>query len=449
MIRQIVYKATFFLLPVLFAVVATAQSGITVSATADRNRILIGEPIVLILKADIPENEAISFFSIDSIQHFEFLEKQKIDTANTSSGTLLTQVIRITSFDSGHWVIPSFLLTENTMTDSIPVDVGFSEFDRNQDYHDIKDVVDVEVKKEKETWWWYVAGAGLLILLVILYFILRKKPKASQVKTETPINPYEDAMRQLAVLQTDRGEAKQYYSLLADIFRQYVSRRKGINSLQKTTDDLILQLKGITIDKNIFDGFVQALRMSDFVKFAKYQPSDDDKKTSWQAIKTAITAIEETEPAISTRETPRHSTETAVIKNERNLKDASKELMDHLIYAMNYAIDQKKEGGSMMPFAVVVTGSKKIIQAYPEGNDYGMKIFEKTIRQEHPDFVVYAGDGSLTVEGKEWAAVLFKAYDKNDSVMYRVAQRYTPKTATREFEKNGNPVFIGTEKNFS
>jgi hypothetical protein len=449
MTRQIVYKATLFLLPVLFAVAASAQSGIVVSAIADRNKILIGQPIELTLKADIPENEAISFFSIDSIPHFEFLEKQKIDTTNTSSGTLLTQVIRITSFDSGHWVIPSFLLSENITTDSIPVDVGFSEFNRNQEYHDIKDVVDVEVEEKKQPWWWYAVGGGLLLLLIILYLVLRKKPVHSQVQVAAPVNAYEDAMSQLSALQVGHYEIKQYYSLLADIFRQYVARRKGISSLQKTTDDLILQLKEITINKGVFDNLVQALRMSDFVKFAKYQPQEEDKKGSLQAIRSAITAIEQTEPAINTRETARHLTETAVAKNERHLKDASKELMDHLLYAMNYAMDQKKEGGVMMPFAVVVKGKEKVIQAYPEGNDYGVKIFEKTIREEHPDFVVYAGDGSLTVEGKEWAAILFKAYDKNDSVMYRVAQRYTPKTATQEFEKNGNPAFIGTEKKFS
>ena len=49
----------------------------------------------------------IRFFQLDSLPHFEFLNKQKIDTTNTGTGTVLSQVIRITSFDSGHWVIPS------------------------------------------------------------------------------------------------------------------------------------------------------------------------------------------------------------------------------------------------------------------------------------------------------------------------------------------------------
>jgi hypothetical protein len=291
MIRQKVYKTIFFFLPVLFAAVAAAQTGTVVSATVDRNRILIGEPIQLTLKADIPENEAISFFTIDSIAHFE-LEKQKIDTTNTSSGTILSQVIRITSFDSGHWVIPSFLLSGNLTTDSIPIDVGYSEFDRNQDYHDIKDIINVEVEKKKETWWWYAAGGGLLLLLLLIYFLTRKKKLVVQ-PAEPPIDPYKEAMGQIEKLQANKPAPKQYYSAMVDVFRQYVFKKKGIRSLQETTDDLVLQLKDLPVSKDNFNQLAQTLRLSDFVKFAKYNPTAEDDAVLLNGIKQSIQAIEQ------------------------------------------------------------------------------------------------------------------------------------------------------------
>jgi hypothetical protein len=292
MTRQIVYKATFFFLPVLFAAVAVAQSGIIVKAVVDRNKIFIGEPIVLTLKADIPENEAISFFSMDSLAHFEFLEQQKIDTANTSSGTVLTQVIRITSFDSGHWVIPSFLLAGNIATDSLPVDVVFSEFDPNQDYHDIKDIIDVKVEKKKQ-WWWYPVGAVVLILLLVLIYFLSKKKKQVVKPAEPLIDPYAEAMKQIEKLQKDKPAPKQYYSAMVDIFRQYVLRKKGIRSLQETTDDLVLQLKNLDMSKDNFNRLVQALRLSDFVKFAKYNPAAEDDIVLVSGIKQSIQEIEQ------------------------------------------------------------------------------------------------------------------------------------------------------------
>ena len=274
--------------------ITRAQNGISVKASVDKNKILIGEPIRLTLEADIPENESIRFFVIDSLPHFEFLEKGKIDTANTSNGTILTQIIRITSFDSGHWVIPSFALTDKFITDTIPVDIGFSPFDPNQAYHDIKDIIEVNPEQKKEKWWWYAAGGGLLLLALLIY-MLRKKKQLPVSAVQEIINPYEEAIRQLEQLQKDKPATKQYYSKLTDILRLYVFRKKGILSLQKTTDDLVIQLKAIGLSKEQFDKLSQALRLSDFVKFAKYIPTPEDDKICFEEITQSIMTIEKLE----------------------------------------------------------------------------------------------------------------------------------------------------------
>ncbi len=125
----------------LAATFLAAQSKTTVNATVDKNRIFIGERIRLTLRADIPENEPIRFFVIDTIPHFE-LDRQRIDTSYTSEGTALKQVISITSFDSGHWVIPALSLGEKITTDTLPIDVVFSPMDSSQAYHDIKDIIE-------------------------------------------------------------------------------------------------------------------------------------------------------------------------------------------------------------------------------------------------------------------------------------------------------------------
>ncbi len=291
MIRRILKNTIYLLLFLMPAQAIWAQSGVKVKATVDRNKILIGEHFTLYLEADIPETEAIRFFDLDTLPHFEFLEKQKIDTSNTSEGTVLKQEIRMTSFDSGRWVIPAMMLDQGIATDSIVMEVVFSSpFDPNQPYHDIKDVLDVEVE-EKEDWWWYAAGGGLLLLLLILWLVLRKKPV--KVKPPPPpVNAYEEAMNDLARLQKEKTAPKIYYSSLVDIFRLYIARKKGISSLQKTTDDLVVQLKSLSIPHQDFDPMAQALRLSDYVKFAKYVPAAEDDRSSIIAIKNAIEAIE-------------------------------------------------------------------------------------------------------------------------------------------------------------
>jgi LPXTG-motif cell wall-anchored protein len=271
---------------------AVAQEKTVVKATVNRTQILIGEPITLTLEADVPEHEPIRFFQLDSIPHFEFLDRQKIDTVNTGSGTVLTQVLQITSFDSGHWVIPSMSLGENLATDSIPIDVGFSPFNPDQPYHDIKEIIEVtpEEKKEQIKWWYIVAGAAALLLILILIFRKKKKPAVEIV--QPPPDPYKKAMEQLKKLQSEKVDAKQYYSRLTDIFRVYVFEKKGIHSLQNTTHDLVAQMRSLDMPKDLFDRLEQGLMLSDFVKFAKYVPSQDNDKNVFDIIVRTIQQIE-------------------------------------------------------------------------------------------------------------------------------------------------------------
>lgn len=292
MIKNIFHKIIFGSTFLVCAITVAAQNKTTVKATVDKNKILIGEPVQLTVEADIPENEPIRFFAIDTLSHFEISGKEKIDTTNTSKGTFLKQVIRITSFDSGHWFIPAIILGENIFTDSIPVDVVFSPFDSTQDYHDIKDIIDVKPAEEKKQWWlWYALGGGTLLVILLLIYLLRKK-KPAVAAAKPIISPYEEAMNQLEKLQKGKPEPKQYYSRLVDIFRVYIFKKKEIHSLQKTTDDLVVQLKGIPIDKEQFEKLSQALRLSDFVKFAKYVPSAEDDTAIFETIKNSITSIE-------------------------------------------------------------------------------------------------------------------------------------------------------------
>ena len=273
----------------------TAQNKTVVRASVDRSQIVIGERIQLKLEADIPENQPIRFFQLDSIPHFEIINPGKIDTANAGSGTSLSQTIYITSFDSGHWVLPALPLgfDETIMTDSIPVDVGFSPFDPQQPYHDVKDVMEVKPVEEKKQGklWWFI-GVGVL-LAVILFFVLRRPKKPVVKPVAAPIDPYKQAMEQLEKLRKEKLTPKAYYSGMTDVFRTYVQKRKGIHSLQQTTGDLVQQLKSIGIEPSLYGELAEILQLSDFVKFAKYETTNADDVRALNTIKKTIEHIEQ------------------------------------------------------------------------------------------------------------------------------------------------------------
>ena len=90
-------------------------------------------------------------------------------------------------------------------TDTIPVDVVFSPMDSTQDYHDIKDIIEVKPPEEKKKWWlWYAIGGGALLIVLLLIYLLRKK-KPVVTAAAPVIDPYEEAMKQLEKLQTGKA----------------------------------------------------------------------------------------------------------------------------------------------------------------------------------------------------------------------------------------------------
>jgi len=270
----------------LFGVASSQRS--SVSATVDKEKILIGEQLQLYLKAVLPKNKVVNWFALDTFSHFEILQQSKIDSQQTTEGLFLQQIITLTSWDSGRWAIPSFNMA-NLKTKPIVVNVSFSPMDPNQPYHDIKDILEVE-KPLQSNWYWYLLGLAVLIALFLLFFPPRQEKSVEPVAVQ-PEDPFKVAMRRLDQLNT-RGEAKPLYTELTDTFRNYLEQRKGIQSLSKTTDDLSVQIRQLQLPQEEYTHVVQTLRLSDMVKFAKYLPQATENEKAIDVIKKNIIAIE-------------------------------------------------------------------------------------------------------------------------------------------------------------
>ncbi|HUB59571.1 MAG TPA: hypothetical protein VL978_02650 [Puia sp.] len=265
-------------------------------ATVDKQKILIGEPVHLMLEATVEGNGPLVWPALDSLPHFDWVEKQGVDS--TVAGTLRSyrQYLTITSFDSGTWSIPRlpFVAGKGTFfTDSIPIQVGYVRIDPSKDYHDIKDIV--QVPNPFARWFgWIVAALALVSVLVVVWIVRRKKLLKLLVPWQPPprLSPYEEALRQLDELAKQNlvadGAVKTFYSRLGDILRLYLFRRVGIASLSETSDELIAQIRKLPLPPQHFEDLATALRMGDFVKFAKYQPEVKDSDLHYGIIRGAI-----------------------------------------------------------------------------------------------------------------------------------------------------------------
>ena len=266
----------------------------------DRDKILIGEPIHLVFQAEVPAGVSAGLFTLDSIPHFEFIDKAKVDTINTSKGIIYKHAITITSFDSGQWVIPARAITigdKEYFTDSITVSVAFSSFDPNKDYHDIKDIIEVDEAGVAYITW-IVLALGIIALLASIYFLRKKKVIAERQPDETPskLNPLEEAIQALEILKKTAAvsspELKLYYTQLNEILKRYLQRKTGASQVAKTNADLIYQLQRKQWQKDEVLQLAQTLRLADVVKFAKYIPGAGENISAVDSIGKSIQSLD-------------------------------------------------------------------------------------------------------------------------------------------------------------
>jgi len=236
----------------------------------------------------------------DSIPHFEFIEKGKVDSAERDGLKTFRQQLTVTSFDSGAVVFPPIALLVNNKkyhSDSISISVGFHPFDPKQDYHDIRDIIQIEnpyivyVK-------WGIIGLTALSVFLFIYFTSLKIPEEKQPRKSVPkLTPFEEAMKALQELKKqnlpESGQAKLFYTRLNDILRWFVLRKLQILSMEKTNEELILQLRQMHMAPEQFSKLAEALRMSDFVKFAKYLPGNSDNERNYEVIESSVHILNE------------------------------------------------------------------------------------------------------------------------------------------------------------
>jgi hypothetical protein len=271
---------------------------VLVKAFIDRDKIVVGDSIVLTLDVRAPLGETITWFNLDTIPHFEFLDKGKVDTVEGVDGKKWVQQITLTSYDSGYWQIPNLAMKvagKTYFSDSLGVQVNYANTDLSAEYKDIKEIEDVPNTDTNYIPW--VIGAVTLVALVILLLLFwkKKKVKTTPALVVVQLTPFEEAMQAMATLKEkdlpNKGDVKAYYTSLNDILRLFVQRKLNIASREKTNEELIIALKKQQMQDEHFNELSGALRMADFVKFARFEPGAADNEKNFAIIESAIKTL--------------------------------------------------------------------------------------------------------------------------------------------------------------
>jgi hypothetical protein len=285
-----------FLLVVLLQY--TAQSQVLVKARVDKESILIGETLRISLEARLPMGETLSWKIPDSLAHFEWIEKGKPESADAVDGKKIVQVLSVTSYDSGYWVIPPIKISVKGKlyaTDTVGVRVVYILQNPTDDYRDIKPIVDVEGSNKLDKKWILLIAMTVLVIIAIIILLRKKKVPHQNEALTSKLSPFEEAVSALEKLRKKLPEEavqmKPFYTELNDVLRKYLAGSRQWPSAQKTNEEMIHYLRSSGLSQESILPLFQTLRMADFVKFARYLPGKEDHLKNIEEIEKAISSL--------------------------------------------------------------------------------------------------------------------------------------------------------------
>lgn len=300
---RILLTTLYFLLSAIFSF---AQD-VNVKASINKNQIEIGDAVELKLSATFnPTQNKVQFPIVnDTFNHFEVIEKAKIDTQSNREKNTITQTIIISNYDSGQWKIPSYsfeILPLNGITpyslnsDSLFVNVSTIAVDTSKPFMPIMAIR--EAKMPMKTIVMYVAGIIIIVAILgflIWYFIktLREKNNKPKEKiNEIKLLPHEKALQNLAQLESQNlwqnGQEKTYHTLLTDTIRTYLEEQFNMDVFEKTSSELMQQIKKQKALSNSRQALRTIFETADLVKFAKNKPTEEEHLQSMELAKEII-----------------------------------------------------------------------------------------------------------------------------------------------------------------
>lgn len=282
--------------------IVMAGYGQTVQVTAgfETQAMYIGDQTCLRIEAAYTGQRQLSFptFKESVPVGLELVETLGYDTVKESDGTVkIAAKYVFTGWDSALVYVDGFPVIEGEdtfLSNAVSLKIVDMEVDTANAICDIKPVYDPPF--DWELFWTIVILVILAVALIIggvwvyrKYFRNRKKGEKEEVKIIDNRPADVIALEQLEQLRQEKlwqeGRSKEYYSILTDIIKSYVSRRYGINAVESTTDDLLRELRmntQIEIEKEPVDVLKDMLMLADLVKFAKWNPLPAENERAFE-----------------------------------------------------------------------------------------------------------------------------------------------------------------------
>jgi hypothetical protein len=291
------FLATYKIISLLILALFNRQVyGQEVTASIDRDSLLIGEQIELQLSASADPEALILFPEGQTFYPLEVVNESSIDTLSKRPQLSLRKTYKITQFDAGDYLIAAQQITINRTpytTEAIPVRINDVVVDTTaQGLYDIKPLG--QKVPESKSYWPYVLIAALVTIGLFVYF--KRSGKKKRV-----IGPFEEAIHSMNSLkQIEVIESASIYYSATSIFKTYLHRRLSLSTEQRTSKELIDLLDSLGKNEPYYkqtkeqqNGLKELLNRAELYKFAKQMVTDKQRNADLSLISQTIKTYEE------------------------------------------------------------------------------------------------------------------------------------------------------------
>jgi hypothetical protein len=276
-------------------------------ATVDSTRYLVGDAIPVHVQISHAPGATVRPLFADTLGGFTILggSPLRVEGEKVSAGDIV-----VAKYDSGDATLPPLQFLVTLPADSIGQTVATGELhftiqtvpvDTTQDIKDLKLPLSIPL-----SWQEILLGCALLLLVAAAGYLFYRWWKRRRLPADTmptaPSRPaHVIALEELGALKQKKlwqqGLIKQYYTEVTDILRRYLENRYRLMALERTTDEILDDLRRIRITGDLLGKTDCLLRRADLVKFAKYYPATPEHDESLQIVYDVVERTRITENA--------------------------------------------------------------------------------------------------------------------------------------------------------
>lgn len=297
---------------------AQEASPIEVTATADKQRITIGDILHYRVEAICPPGTKVRIpDAAERLAPFEVRDYSSKQEAHEGKLRVIF-TYQLVIFEVGErevagvkleYLLPKAEKPRTIEAPAVKITVASVLPANAQDIKDIREPVPVKMGAEQWLAAALVALAVLLVLAVIAYFLTRRlRRRRAVVEPEVIIAAHERALRELEALADSElllsADFKGFYTRLSEITREYLEARFGVRAMEETTWMIDRDLEREGVQRQWREEFAALLRRADLVKFARHELDAPEAETDLDAARRVVEASRPIAPVESQEAEP-------------------------------------------------------------------------------------------------------------------------------------------------